>query len=38
MGTRIDNGAKGACIAYGKKELVEKFQDFVQTFRLAKER
>ena len=36
--TRIGNSAKGVHIVYGKKELVEKFQDFVQTFKLTQER
>jgi predicted ATP-grasp superfamily ATP-dependent carboligase/ribosomal protein S18 acetylase RimI-like enzyme len=36
--TKIGNSAKGVHIAYGKKELVEKFQDFVQTFKLTQER
>jgi predicted ATP-grasp superfamily ATP-dependent carboligase len=36
--TRIGNSAKGVHIAYGEKELVEKFQDFVQTFKLTQER
>jgi predicted ATP-grasp superfamily ATP-dependent carboligase/ribosomal protein S18 acetylase RimI-like enzyme len=36
--TRIGNSAKGVHIAYGKKELFEKFQDFVKTFKLAQER